>query len=116
MYCNKGDIQMYGFKEIDIAALQNLQAQGKVALIDVRTDAEVARGAIAGAEHLPLHMLPIRANDMSHDVPTVFYCQSGGRSGQACAFMASKGYTNVYNLQGGILAWVRSGRDLAAVA
>lgn len=105
---------MYGFKEIDIATLENLQAQGAVALYDVRTDAEVARGAIAGAEHLPLHMLPIRADGLRRDIPTVFYCQSGGRSGQACAFMASKGYTNMHNLQGGILAWVRSGRTLAA--
>jgi len=51
---------MFGCKEMDIATLQGLQTQGSVALVDVRTDAEVARGVIEGAKHIPLHMLPMR--------------------------------------------------------
>jgi rhodanese-related sulfurtransferase len=41
------------FQNIDAAALQNLLVQQAVVLIDVRTDAEVARGVIAGARHIP---------------------------------------------------------------
>lgn len=107
---------MFGCKEMDIATLQGLQKQGSVALVDVRTDAEVARGVIEGAKHIPLHMLPIKAQELDQQVPTIFYCQTGGRSSQACAFMASKGYANVYNLQGGIMAWVRAGKGLAGTA
>ncbi|MFP5382365.1 MAG: rhodanese-like domain-containing protein [Gammaproteobacteria bacterium] len=40
-------------------------------------------------------------------------CRSGARSAQACAFMASKGYGNMHNLSGGIMAWARSGNALS---
>ena len=55
---------MFGCKEMDIATLQGLQKEGSVALVDVRTDAEVARGVIEGAKHIPLHMLPIKAQEL----------------------------------------------------
>jgi len=106
---------MFSVKEVDAAGLQAMQAQGRIILIDVRTDAEVARGVIEGTQHMPLHMLPLRADEISDAIPTVFYCQSGARSGQACAFMAAKGHDNVYNLQGGILAWVRSGGSVGTL-
>lgn len=107
---------MFGFKEVDAPGLEALKASESVMLIDVRTDAEVSRGMIDAAIHLPLHLLPIKAQDIPQDRPVVFYCQSGGRSAQACAFMASKGFGNIYNLQGGIMGWMRSGKALAAVA
>ena len=108
---------MYGFKEIDVAGLNSLLSEKKsIALVDVRGENEVAYGVIEGARHLPLHLLPIRANDLDKDVHTIFYCRSGARSAQACAFMAAKGYGNVYNLQGGIMAWMQSGLTLARVA
>jgi len=107
---------MYGFKEVDAAGLEALKSSDACVLIDVRTDAEVSRGMIDNAMHLPLHLLPIKAQDIPQDKPVVFYCQSGGRSAQACAFLAAKGFGNVYNLQGGIMGWMRSGKPLAAVA
>jgi len=106
---------MFGFKEIDIEGLKSAKSQEGILLIDVRTDAEVARGMIEGAKHIPLHLLPLKANELNVNVPTIFYCQSGARSAQACAFMSSKGHDDVYNLQGGILAWMRNGMPLAAM-
>lgn len=102
----------YNFKTIDITGLDALAAQAPVRLIDVRTEAEVARGAIAGAIHIPLHLLPIQAGELDDTRPTVVYCQSGVRSAQACSFLAAKGFANLYNLQGGIKAWLNSGRAL----
>lgn len=107
---------MFGFKEIDAAGLEALKQTEPVMLIDVRTDAEVSRGMIDGSLHLPLHLLPVKTQDIPQDRPVIFYCQSGGRSAQACAFLASKGYKNIYNLQGGIMAWLRSGKALASAA
>jgi rhodanese-related sulfurtransferase len=108
---------MYGFKEIDVAGLHSLLSEKKnIALVDVRSDNEVAYGVIEGARHMPLHLLPIKADELDKDVHTIFYCRSGARSAQACAFMAAKGYSNVYNLQGGIMAWVQSGLALAKAA
>jgi rhodanese-related sulfurtransferase len=101
-------------KNIDAAALCEMQASGPVRLVDVRTDAEVAQGIIEGAVHLPLHLLPIKREELHDGVPTVFYCRSGARSGQACAFFAANGYANVYNLEGGIIAWMRAGMSVRA--
>ena len=106
---------MFGFKELDVQGLEMLRENGACVLVDVRTDAEVSRGGIAGAVHIPLHLLPVKMADLPADLPIVFYCQSGGRSAQACAFVASKGMGTVYNLQGGIIGWMRSGRPLSAL-
>lgn len=104
----------FAIKEIDAAGLERLESQGEVLLVDVRTEQEFAAGAIPGAHFSPLHVLPLAADQLPKDKPVVFYCRSGARSAQACAFMASKGYDQVYNLAGGIIAWTRAGRSLAA--
>jgi rhodanese-related sulfurtransferase len=101
-------------RNVDPAGLREMQARGPVRLVDVRTDAEWAAGMIGGATHLPLHLLPVKGDEFGDGVPTVFYCRSGARSAQACAFLAAKGLTNVYNLEGGIIAWARAGNDLSA--
>jgi rhodanese-related sulfurtransferase len=100
-----------GFKEVDPGFVAEIATQG-AHLIDVRTEAEVAQGVIDGAIHIPLHLLPLRAADIPQDKPVVIYCRSGARSAQACAFMASKGFCNMHNLSGGIMAWARSGNAL----
>ncbi|MHB1299382.1 MAG: rhodanese-like domain-containing protein [Burkholderiales bacterium] len=100
------------FNNVDAAELVRLQESGNIRLVDVRTDAEVARGVIPGAIHIPLHLIPVRMSEMDGSTPTVIYCQSGGRSGQACGFLAAKGWSNLANLQGGIIGWVASGNAL----
>jgi rhodanese-related sulfurtransferase len=100
---------MAGYKEIDASELHAMLTQGKLLLVDVRNDDEVARGMIAGAKHIPLHLLPIKLDELEGDTPVVFYCHSGMRSAQACAFMLNKGRSNLFNLQGGILAWGKAG-------
>jgi rhodanese-related sulfurtransferase len=102
------------FKNITVAELLPLLEAGKVKLVDVRTDAEVVQGFIKGASKLPLHLLPMRLQELDAAFPTVFYCQMGGRSAQAAAFAANQGMADVYNLQGGITAWAQSGGEIAA--
>lgn len=104
---------MSGFSGIDPQALEEMRAQRDCLLIDVRTDEEVGRGMIAGARHIPLHQLASRIDTIGRDRSVVFYCQSGARSMQASAFLAARGWPEVYNLNGGIVAWVRSGLPVA---
>jgi rhodanese-related sulfurtransferase len=104
---------MTAIPQIDVTELERLRSAGPLLLVDVRTDAEVARGIIAGARHIPLQALPSRLGELQAGETTVIYCQSGGRSGQACAWLAQQGFDKVYNLQGGILAWLREGRPVA---
>lgn len=101
---------MTSYKDIDPADLLSLMSIHKVLLVDVRNADEVAKsGIIAGAEHIPLHLIPVKLGELSNEQPLVFYCHSGMRSAQACAFMSNKGRNNIFNLQGGILAWGKAG-------
>jgi len=103
---------MSNYKNITVAELHALLEERKVKLVDVRTTAEVARGYIKGAQILPLHLLPMQIKELDRQMPTVFYCHVGGRSAQAAAFAANQGMLEVYNLQGGIAAWVQSGGEI----
>jgi len=102
--------------QVDSAGLADLQRKGDVVLLDVRTDAEVARGIIAGARHIPLNQLPTRYSELDPRGVTVIYCQSGARSAQACVWLGERGFAQSYNLQGGVVAWLRDGRSLTAPA
>lgn len=102
-------MKMNTFKVITVTELDALLQQGGVRLLDVRTDAEIARGKIPQGESLPLHLLPLRISAMEKNATTIFYCQMGGRSAQAAAFASANGFVDVYNLQGGILEWARAG-------
>ncbi|MBS4099208.1 MAG: rhodanese-like domain-containing protein [Sulfuricella sp.] len=107
---------MYGFAEIDTSGLVKLMESGQIDLIDVRSEGEVAYGIIDGARHIPLHLLPLKASEMDRNAAQVYYCRTGARSAQACAFMAAQGHKQCYNLQGGIMAWMQSGQGLGRSA
>jgi rhodanese-related sulfurtransferase len=100
---------------VDLRSL--LQAEALPQLIDVRTPLEVARGAIAGSRNIELSTLPAlpaRADELDPDAPCVFYCLSGARSAQACAYLARRGFRDLYSLEGGIAAWAKAGLSLVA--
>ena len=108
---------MFSFNvpEIDTQGLHELlgSESSDVKLIDVRMPAEVAQGAIPGAQNIPLNTLPHRLHEVPADSTVVFYCRTGARSAQACAYVAAQGHENTRNLRGGIMAWVRGGLAVA---
>lgn len=104
---------MFGIREVDPNQLEALQTNG-AQIIDVRTEAEYAQAKIEGSMHIPLHMLPFKAQELQGAQPVVFYCRSGARSAQACAWLMSQGKQDVYNLAGGIMSWARAGKALSA--
>lgn len=103
--------------EIDSASLQlRMEAGNDVYLVDIRTPAEVAQGIIPGAVHLPMHLLPLRMNELPKDKDVVLYCRSGARSYHATAYLAQQGFEKVLNLRGGIVAWARHGFEIKPAA
>jgi rhodanese-related sulfurtransferase len=78
-------------------------------LVDIRTPAEVAGGAIPGAAHIPMQLLPVRLDELPRGRDVVLYCRSGARSYHACQYLAQQGFENTINLRGGIIAWARHG-------
>ena len=67
-------------------------------LLDVRNPNEYATGAIPGAVNMPLHLLPMRHEELDKSKPVIVYCVSGARSSQAHQFLANMGYQNVNNV------------------
>lgn len=108
---------MFGIPEIDSRELARILAESpdSIQLVDVRTPQEMAQGVIAGADRVPLHLVPLRADEWARDTrPMVIYCRSGARSAQACAFLAARGGERQFiNLRGGIIDWVRQGLPLS---
>ena len=101
-------------KEIDSDVLQSRIAKGdEIVLLDIRSAGELVHGMLPDADHLPMHLIPVRINEIPKDKDVVLYCHSGARSYHACAYLAQQGYDNAINLRGGILGWARSGYQLA---
>lgn len=103
-------------KEIDANELkQRLDAGDDIELLDIRSDAELAQGILPDSQHVPMHLIPLKINDFSKDKDIVLYCRSGARSYHACSYLAQQGINNVINLRGGIIAWARSGYEIARI-
>ncbi len=91
------------YTEHPVTDYRSLLGEGSQ-LIDVREPEEVAAGTLPGAVNIPLGELPYRTNELRHDRRIVLLCRSGARSGQAAGFLASRGFGDVVNLTGGMLA------------
>lgn len=85
---------------------------GKVRVIDVRTDAEVAEGTIPGAEHIPLDQFDPAKLGADDGREVVLYCRSGRRSAMAGAMLAEVTGQPVQHLSGGMLAWEGAGQPV----
>ena len=85
-------------------------------VIDVRQMQEIAAGTVPKAEPLPLHALPERVHELSSEEKLVMVCRSGARSAQACMFLQQHGFSNVYNLRGGMIGWIQSGYSACQLA
>jgi monothiol glutaredoxin len=93
-------------KAISPTELKAMLDAGKIELFDVRPDDERARASIAQAKKLD-------AAGQSHlsrlkkDAAIALHCHHGGRSRSAAEHLLREGFTNVFNLEGGIEAWSR---------
>lgn len=85
---------------------QKLQQQPPIKLIDVREPQEYEIAHIEGSQLIPLGELISRANELPHDQEIALLCRSGGRSAQALLWLGEAGFSKLYNVEGGILAWL----------
>ena len=89
------------------------------ALVDVREPGEFSQGHIPGSRLAPLGRLladprsalapELARVDTAEDAGAIFVCAVGVRSAVAAEMAATVGLRKVYNLDGGLSAWARSG-------
>lgn len=101
-----------------VAEAIELARQGRLTLLDVREGAELATsGTARGAVHIPLGLLPLRADPRSPDYdprlagrPVAVFCAAGARAGRAVAILEQFGHQAV-NI-GGFADWCGCGGDV----
>lgn len=94
---------------------EKLATDPSISVIDVRTPAEFAEGHLTGAT-----LMDFRDANFQQQLGTLdpngrylIYCRSGNRSGQAVEMMKTLGFTDVADLDGGILAWAATGNPVS---
>ncbi len=87
-----------------------IDVQEDFLLIDVRTHEEYAEGHIQGSRLMPLKNLNKYVISLTDKSKKLYvYCRSGSRSTQAVMLLQQLGFTNVYNMSGGLLTWNAKG-------
>jgi rhodanese-related sulfurtransferase len=93
------------------AVKERLSKKAPPIVLDVRTPAEYAQGHLANAVLIPADQVDAKVESILKDrgAEVVVYCAVGGRSKAASRILKDKGYSNVTNMVGGIVAWEKAG-------
>ena len=95
-------------KEVTVQELkQKIDNKEDFQLIDVRESFEYETSNLYG-ENIPLGGILIESDKIATDKPVIMQCRSGKRSAAAVMQLEQMGFTNLYNLKGGILAWAEA--------
>ena len=96
------------FTNINQKEMIDLMKDESIVVIDVRTPGEVSQGYLKGTDHF----FNINSSDFEENIKSldpektyIVYCKSSARSSKAANYMASSGFTKIYNLKGGMMSW-----------
>jgi sulfur-carrier protein adenylyltransferase/sulfurtransferase len=81
------------------------EQRADVVLLDVREEVELTLASVEGAVHIPMNEIPARLRELDRSKAHVVMCHMGGRSYRVAEFLLGNGFSNVFNLRGGIDAW-----------
>jgi rhodanese-related sulfurtransferase len=76
-------------------------------ILDVRENQEFNDGHIANSLHIPMSEVKNRLSELEKykQGQVIVSCRSGHRSARICSLLKKKGFNNIFNLRGGIMAW-----------
>lgn len=105
------------YTDISVQQGKGMIDTGEVFILDVRTQEEYASGHINGStllavQDIPKQELVEKLKEIPKDRKILVYCRSGRRSAQASGILTENGFTQVYNMQGGITEWVNAGYEI----
>ena len=93
---------------------KKLETTANAQLIDVRTPGEYAEGHLKNAVNVNYNAADFEAQlgKLNKNRPVLVYCLSGGRSSRAADKMKDMGFSEVYNMDGGIMKWGNAGKPI----
>lgn len=98
--------RLSGVQEVGPHEATRLLNYENAIMVDMRSDKEYRDGHIVNAIHVPASNDGNPGNfDKFRDRPLIVYCRSGQQSVKLCNRLHKQGFTPVYNLKGGVLAW-----------
>jgi thioredoxin 1 len=108
--------QERSYTSLGPAEFQKGYQAGNSILLDVRTPEEISNGSIPGASTIDFYdpEFEQRINLMDKSKSIYVYCRAGGRSAKAAQLLINNGFSQVYNLEGGMMAWQEIGLPVEA--
>ena len=100
--------------DLSVTEFSSKITESGVVTLDVRTPGEFTEGYIEGAR-----LIDFQSGNFENEIATLdknatyaVYCRSGNRSGQAVKVMKDAGFSNVFNMNGGVIEWANAGLPL----
>lgn len=90
-------------------AMKLIETKPNLVIVDVRSSQEFASGHIDGAVSIPITNSKLLLANLRPTDEILVYCQIGFRSASVKQLLNKKGYENVYDMLGGIVAWKNAG-------
>jgi|SRR5690554_183053 len=92
---------------ISVEEVRNAMGNGEFQLIDVRTVEEFNEGHLKGAKNVCVtdDDFKEKVAKLDRNEPVYLYCRSGRRSARAGEILREMGFTEIYDMDGGILKW-----------
>lgn len=105
-FCGVPGTNSIDIAEITVEELKDMmdRGQGGFQVVDVREPYEYEIGNLGGLL-IPLGDIENRSDEIPSSGKTVILCRSGIRSQEAIERLQKLGFTNLYNLRGGVLEW-----------
>ncbi|MCF8306626.1 MAG: MBL fold metallo-hydrolase [Ignavibacteriales bacterium] len=108
IWTNQG-FELETLNQISVCDLEEKLETGEFEIIDVRGKSEYEKERISGAVNIPAGYIARSLDIIPKDKNVVLHCAAGDRSSIAASILLKMGYSNVYNLTGGISAWKQKG-------
>ena len=96
--------------QIAVETLHSMRHDLKI--LDVRDKSEWEEGHIKGATHIPYYFLVQSLHELDNTQPLALICASGQRSSIACSLLQKHGFTQLFNVVGGMDAWNEAGLEI----
>lgn len=89
-------------------------AEPNIIVLDVRTPGEFAQGRLANAINIDFQSgyFAEEVSKLDKNATYAVYCRSGNRSGEAVKVMEELGFTDMYDMNGGVIDWAAAGKPL----